>query len=161
MKNITDSLSQYRYPIESFISKLEGEKRYYNLTTERVMNWDLVMVEMAKDEIVAIAGLERKLGLIRSGIMLRKELHRKGFGKRFLFEVHEEAKNQGYHVIWGLVSEGNAAAVQLATSLGYKFLGKRQNMDNVIAPLDSTGRIIYYLARALFPLVKVIDKVRR
>jgi GNAT superfamily N-acetyltransferase len=160
MLNITDNLPTYRQQIESFLGKLNSEKAYFNLTIERVMNWELVMVEMLNDEITAIAGLERKLGIVRNNLVIKKEFHGKGLGKSLLRELLSESKMK-HNLVWGVISEKNIVAIKNDLATGHKIVGNRQGMCYLIAPLNWKGKLLYYLIRALFPTTKLLDIIRR
>lgn len=160
MLNITDNLPTYRQQIESFLGKLNSEKAYFNLTIERVMNWELVMVEMLNEEIIAIAGLERKFGIVRNNLVIKKEFHGKGLGKSLLRELLNEAKLE-YNIIWAVISEKNIAAIKNNLATGHKMVGNRQGMCYLIAPLNWKGKLLYYIIQALFPTMKLLDLIRR
>lgn len=160
MLNISDNLPAYKHKIGYFLEKLDSEKEYFNLTIEKVMNWELVMVEMINDEIIAIVGLERKLGIVRNNIMIKKEFQGKGLGKRLMFELLSESRLK-HNIVWGVISENNIASIKNDLATGHKIVGNRQNMCYLIAPLNWKGKVLYYLIRALFPMAKLLDMVRR
>jgi len=160
MLNVTDNLPAYKQQIESFLAKLDSEKEYFNLTVERVMNWELVMVEMLNEEIIAIAGLERKFGIVRNNLMIKKEFQGIGLGKRLMLELLSESKLK-HNLLWAVISEKNIAAIKNDLATGHKIVGNRQNMCYLVAPLNWKGKLLYYLIRALFPTTKLLDLIRR
>ena len=150
----------YKQRIEDFLEKLGSEKGYFNLTVDRVMNWKLVMLEKLNDEIIAIAGLERKLGTLRNNVIIKKELHGKGLGKSIINELLNESKLQ-HNIVWAVISEENLAAIKIHLATGHKMVGNRQNMCYLVAPLHWKGKALYYVIRALFPATKLLDMIRR
>ena len=160
MLNISDNLPAYKHRIGNFLEKLDSEKEYFNLTIEKIMNWELVMVEMLNGEIIAIAGLERKLGIVRNNLIIMEEFQGAGLGKRLIRELYNESRLK-HNIIWGVISEENLASIKMELATGHKIVGNRQNMCYLIAPLNWKGKVLYYLIRALFPTAKLLDLVRR
>jgi len=79
--NITNKLSEYSDQIDSFVRQLDSEKEFFDMTTERVMRSELVLVAIDNDQVVGISGLERKFEITRSYSILGKNYQGTGLGK--------------------------------------------------------------------------------
>ena len=160
MENITYHLVEYKKHIRKFLDELDSEKEFFNLTLDRVMKWEAVIVEIMNNEIIGIAGLEKKIGIFRSNVMLKKEFQGKGLGKLFIIELLKESSHN-HNIMWAVISENNLASINLHLAMGYKVVGRRQNMYYFIAPLSGKGKILFNLIKALFPLMRMVDLIRR
>ena len=159
--NITDNLSGYRNGIDIFLNQLDSEKELFQVTTARVMKSELVLVAMHSNEIIGIAGLERKHGFGRDYIVVRKDYQGKGFGKRFFLKLVAEAKENKYNIIMAVIDEVNIGALKLDRAAGYRRVGKRGNLFYSFKPLNIKGLFLYYLIKVTFPILKVVDVFRR
>ena len=159
MKNITDALMNNKERINNFLSQLDSERRYFDITIERIMSWKLVMIEEADNKINAIVALEKKFGMTRSAIILKRELQGKGLGKILLEQLIDEARKK-HHIVWAIISEKNMASIKLHLAKDFRFIGNRQNLFYLAAPLDFVGHILFHSFAKLFPLTKIFDKIR-
>jgi GNAT superfamily N-acetyltransferase len=160
MENITQNLEEYRKRLETFLDELESEREFFNLTLDRVMKWELVVVEILGNRIIGIGGLERKFGICRSNVMVKKEFHRKGLGERLLVELLSESK-QNHNIVWAVIGEHNTGSLKLHQATGYRMVGRRQSMYYFVSPLNSKGKVMLHLVEAFFPLLRVVDMIRR
>ena len=159
MKDITDDVLCYKKEMETFIDQLDSEKKYFKLTVERVLKWELIAIETVAGEVVAIGGLEKKFGTIRSNLILRKDVQGQGLGKRFLGEIIKVAREK-HHAIWALIMKENTPSLKLHLGFGYRLIGERQDLLYLMIPLSAPGYVYFCLVRGLFPLVRIVDLVR-
>lgn len=160
MKNITNNLIQYKKQIEHFLDALQSEKKYFNPHIDRIMKCELVIIEQAGNEIIAVAGLEKKLGIVRDMLIIKREFQRQGLGTKILCELINQT-NKRHFLLMAVISEDNTASFRLHMKTGYKMIGNRQTLDYVVKPINRTGTLLYYLLKTLFPLLTVADIVRR
>ena len=158
--NITDTLDEYKDEINLFIEKLGSEKKYFDITTERIMKSVIVSIATDNNKIFGISGIERKYGVLRNYIILLKEYHRGRFGTQLYLHMLEEAKTK-CNIIMSVVKENNIVALKAAESQDFRKSGKRGNLYYLWKPLNTKGVFIFYLIKILFPLVKIVDIFRR
>ena len=150
----------FREQIETFLQDLESEKEFFNVTLDRIMKWESVIVETLGNRIIGIGGLERKFGACRSNVIVKKEFHRQGFGKRLLVELLNESR-QDHNILWAVIGENNEASLSLHLATGYEMVGRRQKMYYIISPLNPKGKVLLNLIKVFFPLIRIVDLVRR
>ena len=160
MKNITGNAAQYKKQMEYFFNSLESEKKYFNLTMERLLKWELIMIEVSGDEIIAVAGLEKKWGIVRNNLMIKKEHQGRGLGKQIIDELVDEIKKK-YAMVMAVISEQNSGSIKLHLQKGYRRIGRRQTLDYLIKPINQKGVVVYFLMKTFFPFLKVADMIRR
>jgi RimJ/RimL family protein N-acetyltransferase len=160
IENITNNLIQYRKQIEYFLNTLQDEKKYFNLNMDRLMKWEFVLIEQVDNKIIAVAGLERKWGIVRNNVIVKAEYQRQGRGTKILYELIDQTKER-YALLMAVISEDNLASLGLHLKTGYKMIGRRQTLHYLIRPVNRKGTFLYYLLITLFPLIKVADLIRR
>jgi len=116
---------------------------------------------LCENKIIAIAGLEKKLGIIRGNLILKKTFHGKGLGKRIVAELITEAARKRYPFIMAVISDQNLGSVTLHKKIGYRLIGTRQNLSYYVLPLTCVGKLLCASLNAIFPLFLLIDLVRR
>jgi RimJ/RimL family protein N-acetyltransferase len=159
MKIITSDFSQYKKQIEDFLSTLQSEKKYFNLTIDRLMKCEFVIIEQVNNKIIAVAGLEKKFGIIRDVIMIKAEYQRHGLGTKILYALIYQTKER-HALLMALIKDHNIASLRLHMKAGYKKIGRRQNLDYLVRPINCKGNFLYYLLKTSFPLFKVADIIR-
>jgi len=160
MENITNNLIRHKKKIEHFINTLQDEKKYFNLNTDRLMKWEFVLIKQVDNEIIAVAGLEKKLSIFRDNVIVKAAYQRKGQGRKILCELIDQTKER-YTLLMAVISEHNLASLELHFKTGYKMIGRRQSLDYLAKPINRKGTFLYYLLKTLFPLIKVADLIRR
>lgn len=160
MKDITNCVTNYKNRIELFLSQLNIEKKYFDISLERVMKWKPIMIAEVQQEIVAAVGLEKKFGIMRSVIILRKEVQGKGLGQSYLHALLGKAR-ETCHIVWAIIAEGNSASMKLHLAADYRVIGKRQNLFYLAVPLDCFGDALLWSFKLIFPLTKVVDRIRQ
>jgi hypothetical protein len=158
--NITDCLYVYKDRLEIFLDKMDSEKRFFNLTLERALRSEFVLIVLLNNDIIGIGGVEVKYGIPRSFIMLDKSTQGKGIGRTFAWEIQHEASKH-HNFLLGIIEENNNAPVKLSLIYGYKIVGKRGKLIYLICPLNSQGLLLYLAFRFLFYFIKPIDLIRR
>ena len=158
---ITEDLNKYGNELDDFLGKLDIEKEIFNLNKERVMKSELLVAAFDGDEIIGLAGLERKYGFARDYILVRKDYQGKGLGKRFFLKLVAEAKENKYNIIMAIIDGVNIGALKLDRAAGYRRVGKRENLFYSFKPLSARGFSLYYLIRLTFPILNVVDVFRR
>jgi GNAT superfamily N-acetyltransferase len=158
-RDITDALCEYQDKINLFLSLLETERKVFNLTTERVMTSEMILIVLIGGECIGLGGLERKLEISRSIMILKQSCQGKGIGKIFSQRILEKAK-QNHNIILAVIEEDNTPSMRMHLSVGYKMVGKRGHLCYLFCPLNTKGLIMYYCIKALFPTVKVLDLIR-
>jgi len=159
IKDITGTLSEYRDRVDMFLLSLGPEKRFFNLTVDRVMKAELMMLVLFDNEIIGLGGLERKLGISRSIIILQHNSQGKGIGKMFHMKIIGIAK-QKHDLILGVIEQENIQSIRMDLSLGYRLAGKRGNLYYLFCPLNTKGNLMYYCIKTIFPIINMIDKLR-
>jgi len=160
IKNITHIAYDYREHIDQFLKTLGSEKAHFNPSTERVLDSEVVLIAVLDNRIIGLGGIELKYNIPRSIIILDKTSQGKGLGKKLMTEILKEGRNN-HNIMVGVIEEGNNAALRLDLSVGYKMCWTRNNLHYLFYLYNIKGLIIFYMIKALFPLIKVIDYVRR
>jgi predicted GNAT family acetyltransferase len=158
--DISKRMKDYEHKIEYFIDQLGTEKRFFNLNPDRIQRSEQVLIATKNGHIAALAGLERKFGILRSYTMVRNEFQGKGVG-RCLMKTRLSKASRKYNLILGLIDENNLRALRLDFSAGYRMAGKRGNLCYLVKPLNTRGLLVYYVFKILIPLLNVSDNLRR
>ena len=158
--NITDKLDEYNDEIDLFIEKLGHEKKYFDITTKRIMQSVIVFLAIYNNETIGIAGIERKYGMLRNYVTIIKEYQKGGLGPRFTLHMLEEAKKT-CNIILAIVEENNYGALKGGAAIGFKKVGQRENLCYILKPLNKKGVFLFFLIKLLFPAVKLVDIFRR
>lgn len=159
-KNITNHLSEHYNHIDLFVRELDSEKQFFDLTTARIMRCEIVIIALGDNKIIGIAAVERKYGIARSLMMVKKDFQGKGFGKQFMVALLGEAKNT-HNMIMAIVDDKNIMSMRMHLAKGYRIVGKRGKLCYIMNPLNKKGLFLYYLIKILFPIMKAVDLVRR
>ena len=159
--NITNNKFEYKEKVKKFLENLDSERKFFNLDLNRILNLEFIIIAMDGQELIGIAGLERKFSLVRSIMMISRKHQGKGLGTKFMVRLLDDARNNGYSIIMGVVEEKNIGALKMDYSTGYRFCGKRENLCYIFNPLNTKGMIYFRLIKLLFPLVRIVDYVRR
>jgi RimJ/RimL family protein N-acetyltransferase len=159
--NVTNEIKNMESELGDFLDHLDGERKYFNLTLNRLLRCELLLIADYQESIIGVAGLEKKYGVTRSFIILKSEYHGKGIGRDFAKFRSQEAKNLNYNIIMSAIDENNKASLKMNFAIGYKKGGKRGNLIYIFKPLNKKGFAIYYFIKFLFPFFKVVDKIRR
>ena len=146
----------YRKKIENFLAILDVEKEFFNLDMQRVRTFTLILVALNCNEVIGLAGLGKKHGLARSYIIIRKDFQGKGLGKHLMLNLLSEAAKK-HILVLGVVNEKNIESIKMHLSIGYKKGGKRGNLLYIFNSLNTKGVLVYYLIKALFPMLGVLD----
>ena len=93
--------------------------------------------------------------------MVKKDYQGSGFGTRFKSNLLSEAKEKKYNIIMAVLDENNIKSLRHNFATGYRIGGKRGNLFYMWNPLNTKGLFLYYLIKTLFPIMKVVDLVRR
>ncbi len=160
MQDITNGLHFHAEKLEDFLNSLTVEKKFFNISLERIMSWERVMVETIDDSIAAIAGLERKYATTRSTIIVKSRFQRSGVGKRCLQELLADAGKK-YSAVWAVIQKDNIPSIRLHRNIGYVSLGERQDVHYMLFPLTTRGTLMLPLVRSAFPISRLVDKFRR
>jgi L-amino acid N-acyltransferase YncA len=159
--NITMQKNMYKSHIENFLDSLDDEKKYFKLDRERFSKFELTLAAFDNDnKIIGLAGLECKLGFVRTLISICKECQGEGLGKKLLLQLIIEAKKK-YNIILAVTEEENYRAENLHYSIGFKKVGKKENLVYSFKPLNFKGLLVYYFFRMVFPIIKILDWIRR
>ncbi len=159
-KNITDSLNIYQDIIDTFLNTLDIEKQYFNVTLERLLKSEMILIALSEDEIIGVGGLEIKYGMSRSIIILKKGYQGKGIGKRLSKRILEEAGIK-HNIVVAVIEKSNIASIRTDLSIGYKLIGNRGDLCYLACPLNVNGWIVYFGLKMVFSLVKAVDLIRR
>jgi len=152
-------MGNYKHQIEFFLSQLNSEKKYFDINLERIRKWKVIMIAEEEQEIIAAAGLEKKFGMIRSAIIIKRELQGKGLGTLLLKELIDKTRKR-YHVVWAIIAEENEASIRLHLAESFRPIGRRQNLFYLAVPLGVGGRLLVYCFSILFPFTRMIDIIR-
>jgi hypothetical protein len=158
MIDISKNKSEYQNQIRNFLSQLDEESYFIKVSTERVLNSKILLVEPEYNEIVGLCALSKWHGLYKSYFLFKKVCQGKGLGKQSSIQLNESAKGK-YNLIVGAVDPANKGMLKVCLSTGYKIIGRRKNIIYLIDPLNFKGEIIYLLFKLLFPLVSLIFSI--
>lgn len=158
LKNITKNASDYADELKNLVEKLDDEKQFFNLKYDRIENLKLVAIARNENgEIIGVAGIEKKLCISRSIMMILGKYHGKGIGKAFMLFLLNEAKLYKYHLIMGVVDENNIGALKMDYSTGYRYCGKRGKLVYIFNPLSKFGKVLFFIIKTGFPIINCID----
>lgn len=157
--NITEKKSKYNDLIENFLDSLDEEKQYFELDRERFAKFELIIIAIDNERIVGLCGLERKMGFVRTLMTIHKGHQSRGLAQKMVVKLISEARKT-HNIILGVTEEKNYKAENLQYLFGYKKVGKKGHLVYSFKPLNIKGLIIYYFIRAVFPLIKIIDRFR-
>ncbi len=160
MKNITHEREQYRSRLEAFLAALNEEKKYFNLNLQRVLGWETILIEDRDGEVVAVAGVEKKLGIARNCLVIKSDCQGRGLGKSMTRELIKEAGPK-HALMMAVISKDNAASIKMHAALGYRMIGRRGELDYYMLPMGIKGSLLHLLMKILFPVMKAVDLVRR
>jgi len=158
IRDITCMLPEYRDKIKMLFSLLGPEVRFFNLTVDRLMRSKLLLITLFNDEIIGLGGLERKIGITRSIIMIRQKFQRQGIGRLLYMNIIERAK-QEHNLILAVIEEDNSPSIGMHLSLGFRMTGKRGKLHYLFCPLNRKGLFIYKCIEVLFPVVNMFDRL--
>ena len=148
--------------IEGFFGELNDELNYFNLTIDRVKKSKWVIPEYRNGRMVAIAGIEKKLGIVRSWTIVKKEYWKKGIGSKLINKRKEKClEDKSCHVLLGVVDRNNIASIKNITKQGYVLCGKRGNLLYYFQPITLFGKVMTFIIKILFPISKIIDRFRK
>lgn len=157
---VGEKLSEYQNEIDRFVGSLSTEKKYLNINFQRVMNSRLVILAMGNHSIVGLGGLEKKRGLARSYIVVKKEHQNQFIGAPLFMKILKEAKKK-HSIIMGAVEKENIKALKMFLSKGYKHVGEKKRLMYICKPFNASGYLIYLFIKAVFPLYRLLAKPNR
>ena len=160
IRAISDSLSGHAEQIVEFLGRTDSEKRYFNLTLERVLKAETILVAYADDALVGIGGIEVKYRLPRDFIMVDRRVQGKGLGRQFLDRILDDAARM-HSILMAVIEEPNAASLKLHRTVGFRMGGKRGQLNYLFFPIDARGLVLYYIVRLIFPGIQLLDRFRR
>ncbi len=153
--NLSDS------ELREFFESLDEELVHFPLTYKRMMNAYFLITEYSEGKLIALAGVEKKYGVVRSWTIVKKEHWHKGIGSKLVARRKEIcSRDKTCHVLLGIVDETNVASINNITKQGYKYIGQRENLKYYLQPIRPIGNVVIFLAKLIFPLFSVIDKIR-
>jgi len=157
--NVTGSRRIFKKKLDDFIMRMDTEKRYFPLSLERALRSETVLLALHEGEVVGFGGVEIKYRIPRSTIMLDRKYHGKGLSKALMKMIHTEAEKK-HHIILGVIEKHNKVALDLDLSIGYTNCGERNNLYYLFFPFTATGKIIIKIISKIFPIIKILDKIR-
>ncbi len=156
--DITGGIPAYRGRIRGFLEKLTSERRYFaSLTFDMVVNSDLLIVAEEEGGIAGMAGVNRKYGIVRNYIVLKKEVQGKGVGEKLLLRLIAECRKR-HHLIMCVVGENNAPSRVLHLRAGAVEAGRRNRHDYLFIPLSRRGVLFAAAFRVAFRGYAVFKK---
>jgi GNAT superfamily N-acetyltransferase len=160
-KDISHHLIRYRSEIETFLGSLDSERRFFNVSMERITRSELVIAAFMEANIIGIAAIERRFRIPRSLMIILGSHQGRGMGKWHMSTLLSRAREIGYSLIMGVVDDDNAPALKMDLATGYRIAGKRDNLYYIFCPLNFRGVLYFHIIRLLFPLTALVDYVRR
>ena len=158
--NITFQKQNHQQALDNFINNLKEEKEFFNLNHERFKDLKLIIAAFYGKNIVGIAGLESKLGIFRSLIMVSTQYQGINLGKGLYERLMEEA-NKSHNLILAIIEENNFRSSRLHYALGFVLVGKRAKLLYFFKPLNHRGKRIIRIIQIFFPIIRIIDKIRK
>jgi RimJ/RimL family protein N-acetyltransferase len=147
--------------IQEFFSELNDELNYFSITIDRVKKSKWIIPEYRNEKLIAIAGIEKKLGIVRSWTIVKKEYWKKGIGSKLINKRKEKClEDKSCHVLLGVVDRNNIASIKNITKQGYVLCGKRGNLLYYFQPITLPGKVMTLIIKILFPIAKIIDRFR-
>lgn len=171
--DITNEISFYQDNLIEFLDNLSTEKRFFNITLDRILKSRLVIiavdntVTLSKSKsfkkrpfkIIGVAGIEKKFGIARDYVILNKNYQKLGIGTKLRSFLFSESKKI-YNLIMPLISEQNDVAISWYIKSGFKMIGSKDHLIYFAYPLNSKGQLQYFVLKLIFPFIKIIDFFR-
>jgi RimJ/RimL family protein N-acetyltransferase len=144
-----------------FYESLNVELAYFPLTYERIINAKFLDYEYSDGKLIALSGIEKKHGFVRSWTIIKKEYWHQGINSKLLARRKEMCfRDKMCHVLLSIVDERNSESIKSLTRNGCKYIGRRGNLKYYLQPIRPSGNILISLAKLVFPLFVVIDNIR-
>lgn len=148
--------------VEKFLGELKDELKYFNITLDRVKKANWIIGEYRYGKLVGIAGIEKKLGIVRSWTIVKKEHWKKGIGSKLVKKRREKClKDRSCHVLLGVVEKNNIPSIKNIIKQGYLFCGRKGNLLYYFQPITSVGKLMILILKVIFPITKIIDRFRK
>jgi GNAT superfamily N-acetyltransferase len=156
---VSQNLLTYISRIEPFLDLIPYQTEFFDLTVERFLHSKICIMAMHNQEIAGMAGVLPRKGFMSVYIVVEKKFRGQGIARKLSYELIAKAA-QRYHIIAAMVEAGNDVSLQLHQKLGYQLIGLRNEFYYTFLPFDFTGRIILFILKQLFPVLKFSDRFR-
>jgi len=148
--------------IEVFLNELNDELNHFNITIDRIKKSKWIIPEYRNEKLVAIAGIDKKLGIVRSWTIVKKEYWKKGIGSNLVYKRKQKClEDKSCHVLLGIVERNNIASIKNITKQGYILCGRRGNLRYYFQPITLLGKVMTFIIKITFPIIRIIDKFRK
>lgn len=144
--------------ILEFLEGLDEEKKYFHFNNDKIINAELIVTRKENNKIIGLTGIYRMYGMPTFFIVVNKNYHGKGIGKGLMTELKEEINSFKYNYVILTVHIENKNAIHLYEKNGYKKLGIVSEVLYMILPVNYTGKLMYFVLAASFPLIRIIRK---
>ncbi len=138
---------------------IPDQTEFFDLTTSRFLQSKLCLIYMVDNEVAGMVGILPRKGFMSVYIVVKKEFQGKGIARNLSNVLIKEARRK-YHILLAVIGLGNDISLHLHQSIGYELIGERNNFYYTFLPLDSIGRIIISLIKSIFPVIRIIDRLR-
>lgn len=155
----SENLIKNKRLIADFIELLNDEKKYFNITLERVLNLELSFLVFKNEQLIGIAGIERKYWIPRCVIMLSKASHGKGVGSHIYGQLIEYSREKN-EFLMAVVDKNNLNAIKLHEKFEFLPVGDRENLRYFIKPYRYYGYIFYVLCKIVIPFLGIMEEFR-
>lgn len=161
--DISDELEAYQEALEVFLADLGPELEFMDpdFGITKLMRSELVVV--ALDENGGIVGLNattRRFGMNKAYSVVGRRFQGKGLGKRlFLKRNHIAREEPRCNLVLGVVDGRNSRSLNMCLHNGHRVIGKRWDLCYMAMPVSFKGHVLFYLFRAIFPVIRVFDKL--
>jgi RimJ/RimL family protein N-acetyltransferase len=144
-----------------FCNNLDEEKAYFNITYERILHSEWFIPEYRNDNLVGLAGIEKKYGIVRSWTIVKKEYWGKGIGSKLISKRLEKCRaDKSCHIILGIVHENNTNSIRTITKRGYTYIGQKENLLYYGQPVSAFAPAMIFFLRVIFPVFNFVNKCR-
>jgi RimJ/RimL family protein N-acetyltransferase len=148
--------------IEELLSKLNDEVNFFSITIDRVKKSKWIIPEYINGKLVGIVGIEKKLEIMRSWTIVKKECWEKGIGAKLVNMRKERClEDKSCNILLGIVERNNIASIKNIAKQGYVLCGRRGNLLYYFQPITQLGKAMTFIIKIIFPITKIIDRFRK
>jgi hypothetical protein len=156
-EKISTNISYYEESIKQFLSTLNSEMKYIAISIERIMGSRSLIAVYDGPQIVGLTGLEKRLFIFCTYVILNKKYQGKGLGKKLTVSLLKDASTLSRFIFSVMLIE-NIKSFHQHISAGAKLIGTRKGAYYLYwVPSGHYGFLYYWLVRLAFPFIKLYD----
>jgi len=160
-ENISNQLTINYTRLTRFLDELDSEREFFHVTIERVLNSALVILAFDNEKVIGITGLEKKWGIMRSYVVVKKDYQGKRIAENLYNERLKHTSSIKCNIILAVVEKRNLKSINHCISRGYRFGGEYWgNLRYYYLVLNFRGYMQYIALRLINPLLRLINIVR-